>query len=251
MNRILGLVFLFSSTICVYSQDNTLADFGIEIIFSADHKIFPEAWLTEEINGRATPLDTGEFKRSKAIITKALNKYPVELIRKHLTKIYVVGQLEFYGQEYGGTNSISEIYLSNGGSNLGYTDFWIEQAFHSEFSSILLRNYSFLFDKKKWISQNKGIHYGKSGTDALKHGKASETFDLELNKKGVLSLYSTASIEEDFNSFAENLFKSNTGFWEIVKMHKRIREKTSQIIEFYHRLDGRFDEKYFKSVSQK
>jgi hypothetical protein len=251
VNRILVLILFTSLSIHAVSQEKELSDFGVEISFLVDNKIFPKTWLTKEINGKATPLDTAEFERSKAIIVKALNKYPVEVIAKHLTKIYVVNQLEFYGQSYGGTNSTSVVYLTNSGIDAGYSNFWIEQTFHSEFSSILFRNYSFLFDKKKWISYNKDIHYGQSGTEALKEGKASMEFDLELNKRGILALYGTASIEEDFNLFAENLFLSNLGFWEIGKAQKRIWKKTNQVIAFYNHIDSRFDEEYFRDISKK
>jgi hypothetical protein len=250
-NKILALVFFISLASGAISQDKTLADFGIEVSFSADQTIFPKSWLTNEINGKATPLDSAEFERSKKVIIKALNKYPAELIKKHLSKVYVVSSLEFYGQSYGGTNSTSDIYLTNRGKDWGYSDFWIEQAFHSEFSSILFRNYSFLFDKKKWVSYNKDIQYGESGTQALKEGKASTEFDFELNKRGILAQYGTASIEEDFNMFAHNIFLSTTGFWEIGKMHKRIFKKTNQVIEFYNRIDSRFNLAYFQAISSK
>jgi hypothetical protein len=251
MKTILSVIFFLLLFVHTFSQNKSLAEFGVEISFSADSKIFPSSWLTKEINGKAAPLDTAEFERSRAVIIKALNKYPVELIAKHLTKVYIVNHLEFYGLSYGGTNSTSMIYLINKGVGLGYSDFWIEQAFHSEFSSILFRNYSFLFDKKKWISKNSGIRYGQSGTEALRLGKASTVFDFELNKKGFLSLYGTASIEEDFNTFAENLFLSSTGFWEIGKRQKRIDKKTKQVIQFYNQIDSRFDLNYFTTVSKK
>jgi len=251
MNRSLILLFFISLSTRAVSQDKGLSDFGVEISFSVDDEIFPKPWLTKEINGKATPLDSSEFERSKAIIIKALNKYPVDVIAKHLTKVYVVNRLEFYGLEYGGTNSTSVVYVANRGIDFGYSDFWIEQAFHHEFSSILFRNYSSLFDKKKWTSYNKGIRYGKSGTEALKQGKASEQFDLELNKRGILAQYGTASIEEDFNEFAQNLFLSNLGFWEIGETQKRIWNKTNQAIEFYNHIDSRFDVQYFRGISKK
>jgi hypothetical protein len=250
MNRSLTIIiftFLFANAL---SQDKSVTDYGVEINFSAGPEIFPKAWLTKEINAKATPIDTAEFGRSAAIITKALNKYPVELIKKHLTKVYVVAYLEFYGQSAGGSNSTSEIYLTNRGKALGYSDFWIEQAFHAEFAAILFRNYSFLFDKKKWVSYNKSVRYGQSGIIALKQGKSSEEFDLELNKKGILALYGTASIEADFKMFAANLFLSKTGFWQIVETHTRIRKKTEMAIQFYGSVDFRFDQKYFRLVSK-
>jgi hypothetical protein len=125
--------------------------------------------------------------------------------------------MEFFGVSYGGTNSNNVVYLSNRRVKEGYTDEWLEQTFHHEFSSILWRNFKFLFDEKSWLANNDSIHYGKSGKDAIKTGKDSKHFDFELNKRGVLAEYSMASLEEDVNVFAENLFRCTTGFWELGK----------------------------------
>ena len=158
--------------------------------------------------------------------------------------------MEFFGQSYGGTNSTSEVYLSNRGIALGYTDFWLEQTFHHEFSSILLRNYGYLFSKKKWMSFNKDIEYGKGGVYALKDGTASIEFDYDLNELGVLTQYSKSSLEEDFNIFAQNLFLSDRGFWEVVALHERIKNKTALIIAFYKSINSSFTEEYFKNISK-
>jgi len=243
------LVFSISLTIAA-AQQFKLSDFGVELSFTADADIFPMTWLTPEVNGKAVSLDTSEMERSERIIVKALNKYPVELIRKNLLKIYVVRRLEFYGQSYGGTNSAEVLYLSNDGLANGYSDFWIEQAFHSEFSSILFRNFYFLFSEKRWKALNDGITYGPSGLDALKQSKASKVFDADLARRGVLSQYGTASVEEDFNLFAENLFFSSPGFWTLVKDEKRIRKKTDEVIRMYNRIDPMFTESYFREISR-
>jgi hypothetical protein len=249
--KIVVTLIFWVSLFPAFSQEKGFADCGVEPDFSGTKDILPESWLTPAINGKVVPLDSSEFERSTAIVLKALNKYPVDVVRKHLTKICVVKYLEFYGQEYGGTNSTSTIYISNKGAALGYTDFWIEQAFHSEFSSILFRNFSFLFDEAKWTSNNVDVYYGASGTDALKNGKASKKFDFELNRRGILCEYGMASLEEDFNTFAENLFLSSTGFWEIGKLQKRIKKKVNQVVQFYNLIDDHFTEDYFRKVSGK
>lgn len=247
--RISSLILISLVPIFSFSQSRTLAEFGVDIQFTIAPDIFPESWLTEKINGKATPLDSIEIERTTRIILKALNKYPTHLIKKNLTKIYAVKNLEFYGLSYGGTSSTSAVYISNNGVSSGYTDFWIEQTFHTEFSSILLRNYSFLLNSKKWTSQSKGIKYGYSGVEALQNGKDSREFDLELNKKGFLFMYGTASFEEDFNSFAENLFLCSRGFWSIVKTQKRINAKALMAISFYNSIDETFTESYFRTIS--
>jgi len=232
-------------------EKNSLSDNEIKIEFSYDNTTFPTSWLSKEINAIAKPLDSSEFERSKRIVLKALSKYPKDLLKKNLAKIYILKEMAFYGQPYGGTNSTAIIYLCNNGVQNGYTDFWIEQNFHSEISSIFFRNYSYMFDKKKWTSYNTSdIEYGISGVDAIKNGKASLTFDMELNEKGFLNLYATSNIEEDFNSFAENLFLSREGFWEIVNNNKRIEKKMKQIVDFYFKIDKTFTQEYFEKRSK-
>lgn len=249
---ILFLGFMLIAVTSMAQEENVFADYKVEIKFSCDSSTFPSTWMDKEINAKGTNLDSNEIVRGKKIIAKALLKYPVELVKSNLRKIYILKSLEFYGVPYGGTNSISCIYLSNKGIQEGYTDFWIEQNFHAEFSSIFLRNYSFLFDKTKWISNNDpDIKYGNSGVDAIKNGKAITSFDMELNKKGILSLYATASIEEDFNSYAENLFLSSLGFWEITNVHHKVKEKMMQVVDFYNSINKNFNFNYFESISKR
>lgn len=249
------ILFLGFAVIAIASKaqdDKVFTDYNIEIKFLCDSNTFPSMWKNKEINAKATNLDSSEIIRSKKIISKALLKYPIDLIKLNLTTIYVLKSLEFYGIAYGGTNSISCIYISNSGVQEGYTDFWIEQKFHSELASILLRNYSFLFDKTKWISSNDpDIQYGNSGVDAIKNGKATTAFDNELNKKGILYLFAISSMEEDFSSYAENLFISNLGFWEITNMHKKARKKMIQVVNFYNKINKSFTLDYFESISKR
>lgn len=248
--QLLFVLLIFFLDLC--GQDNnTLLDSQIKIEFSCDSTTFPSFWFNNEINAKGKSLDSSEIERSKRVILKALSKYPNELILKNITKIFVLKEMQFFGQPYGGTTSTSVIYLSNDGIQNGYSDFWLEQKFHSEFSSILFRNYSHKFKNRKWVSFNSPeIKYGTSGVDAIRNGKASLTFDLDLNKKGFLFLYATSTIEEDFNSFAENLFLSRDSFWEIVNKNERIKMKMLLVVEFYSKIDKSFSYEYFEKISK-
>ncbi len=66
--------------------------------------------------------------------------------------------MKFYDVPYGGTNSTDAVYLVNRGAPLGYTDKYLEQTFHHEFSSILFRNFPALLDTGLWKGANQ-INY--------------------------------------------------------------------------------------------
>lgn len=116
--------------------------------------MFPYSWYSGDINGKAVSLDSSEILRSTEIVKKALLKYPVEVIKKNLDKIYIMKSLEFFGVIYGGTNTKNKVYISNNGIAAGYTNDFIERLFHEEFSSVLLANYPDAFDKDAWAEIN-------------------------------------------------------------------------------------------------
>ncbi len=249
-------IILFTALVCsitAFAHDTIVDDrTGIKIIFSADGKIFPDNWYEENINAQGISLDTTEYNRSEKIVKAALQKYPVELLKKNIKKIYILKNVTFYGQSFGGTNSTSNVYLSNNGINEGYTDFYLEQLFHKEFSSILLRNYKKNFKEEEWVKYNSDdFTYGNGGVQALKDNKDSENLDTELNKAGFINQYATSSIENDFNAFAGNLFLPKNEFIQAITDHNNLKKKRKIIMEFYSKLDNSFTEKYFDEILYK
>ena len=142
MDKMKRLLLLFICFISIYANSQVTDErTGIQIFFKIDKEAFPKSWETEEISAKGTSLDKIEIDRSLKVIIKALSKYPIELVKENIAKIYILKSIEFYGQEFGATNSNDVIYIANNGELLGYSDFYIEKSFHHEFSSILLRNY--------------------------------------------------------------------------------------------------------------
>lgn len=247
MKTILILLFAFTFSVTIFGQD-TLTDIrtGVKIIFIAEGKIFPPSWYSKKINAQGVSLDTCEYLRSKKVIMATLQKYPTELLQKNLSTVYILKHIAFFDQPYGGTNSNTSIYLSNDGIKNGYTDFYLEQLFHAEFSSILLRNNKKALNKRTWIKNNSdGFEYGNGGVDALKENKDSELFDSTLNKSGFINEYALSSFENDFNSFAKNIFLPKSGFDLLIERHKKLNNKRKLIIKFYSRLDKSFTEDFF------
>ncbi|MDD3859033.1 MAG: hypothetical protein PHW83_02450 [Bacteroidales bacterium] len=225
---------------------------GIEIVFVTEEEMFPESWTEGEINGEAGSLSVSERRRSGNIIKTALSKYPASVLNENLIKIYVLEYLKFYDVTFGGTNSNDIVYLTNKGEDNGYTDFYLEQTFHHEFSSILLRNNSDLFFSTKWESvNNDDFVYGKGGVQEIYEDNASLSFEESYHQQGFLHQYAMSGVENDFNSIAENLFCPHPKFWEIYDSYPQIRLKTDLTIKLYHSLNEEFTKQYFLKYKDK
>lgn len=244
------LFFLLYSSGTAFTQ-NCFTDkrSSVKICFPTDQSIFPNSWCTEQINGQYIPLEKKEFERSKEIILICLEKYPADVLEKNLDIIYIVNSLRFYNQGFGGTNSNKNVYMSNKGIDKGYDAFYLEQLFHAEFSSILLRNYPEYFDKNAWKEFNSpNFKYGTGGVNALKNNQNSEKLDSEINELGLLNQYAMSDIENDFNSFAKNIFHPKNHFEEVIKKHTGLTGKRTLIIAFYNSIDPFFTEEFFNDL---
>ncbi len=221
------------------------------IIFTADGNIFPSGWYGSGIDAKAESLSPGEVERSKNIIVTALDKYPTLLLKNNLKNVYVLKSMSFYGVNYGGTNLPPDIvYVANDGVSMGYMDTAIEKTFHHEFSSVLKYNYG--FDETAWRQVNPvGFVYfdeATGGAGAIKAGKASQTFDSKEHEMGFLYEYAESTLENDLNSFAENIFMGEESFFNIVESYDKLKLKLDLTVAFYNSLDPMFTIEYFKGL---
>jgi hypothetical protein len=230
----------------VYTHERT----GVVVSFVGDEDMFPAEWVTE-FEPKAVSLSRYDYERTQMIISTALNKYPVHIIQHNLKKIYVLNNLSFEEVGYGGTYSNDVLYIVNGGLEAGYDDLFVEQTFHHEFSSILFNNYvaAFANNETAW-SQCRGneIGYGEGGFEALKNGESDMEFEEDLNEQGFLHEYGRSDKENDFNSFAENIFAPSPEFWYLVEEYPRLKCKVDLMLKLYRLLDPMFTETYFKGL---
>jgi hypothetical protein len=250
MKLLAGLIFSIISFSAFSRQpqaDTTIK--GIVISFNYSNTIFPDYWQEAPISAKAENIATIEMQRCINIVTTALSKYPLKVLHNELKVVYFLKSMQFYDLEYGGTNSDDALYITNDGVDSGYTDLYIEQTFHHEYSSILYRNHPAFFDESRWRSANfPGIGYTdpENGVGAIRNDESSLEFDTVLCRKGFLTQYSLSGLENDINTFAENLFSPDEGFWKIVEQYPRISMKVKLLISFYNRIDARFTANYFK-----
>jgi hypothetical protein len=221
---------------------------GVEILFPSNLTIFPHQWTEKKVNPDVKPLSKEETTRLEEVLSQAFSKYPSEMMKLYLDRVYVMKSMKFYGLPYGGTNYQHTVYLSDDTDNPWFSDEYIEQVFHHEFSSILLRDFPAYFDKAGWLAANPpSFRYGKGGAEAISQGMASMALDPTLIEQGFLSQYSTASVEEDINVVAQYLFTGGREFWRVVELNDRIREKTKILMNFYHKINPVFTESRFRS----
>lgn len=250
-------IWLFTLLFCCcfatesFSQDYKIGSSETRLSFRADKKIFPCKWRRKRVGAITKPIEDKEIQRTNDALERALSRYPRNLITENLDVIYVVRSMKFFGLDYGGTYFRKRIYLANDGVKNGYTDAYLEGKFHHEFSSILLKANAHKFDKKAW-KQNlpEDFRYGKGGREALKTEHTSLQLEPALYSSGFLNVYSKASLEEDFNCYAEYLFLSDEAFWLAWEESEIIRNKTVIIIDFYRQLSPVFTLEYFRQLNK-
>lgn len=227
---------------------------GVNVQFSYDPSIFPESWRGGAIDGQGENIAPEEISRTKPIMIKALKKYPVSVLDSNLKAVYFLKSMKFYNVGFGGTNSTDTLYLTDDGNAMGFTDSYLEQTFHHEFSSVLFRNYPSLLDTVEWKKANvPGFDYNdpEAGVGAIRKNQSSQDADTALCKKGFLTQYAYSSLENDVNTLAQNLFRPGAGFWTIVYHYRGIRKKVTLLIHFYHSINAVFTEQYFRQFDNK
>ncbi len=248
----IGVSFLLLPLFSQANRDTLIR--GVNASFSYSKNIFPVEWQNVPISAKAEPIGAGEINRSKIITIRALGKYPADMLQLNLKAVYWLKKMSFYDVGYGGTNSSDAVYLTNDGVNMGYTERYLEQTFHHEFSSILYRNYFALFDTSAWKTANtNGFDYNdpEDGVGAIRNNASSQDLDTLLCKRGMLTQYALSSMENDVNTFAQNLFCPSEGFWDIVDRFPRVRKKLSLLVNFYSKINPSFTEQYFRNIGNK
>jgi hypothetical protein len=224
---------------------------GVMIIFGEDNTIFPKTWQTSKVKAKAGRFGLkAEAERSLKAVKIALEKYPPEFLKKNLKSVYLVRSLSLFGKSTRGTNSSTSVYIANLGKRRGYTNSFIESSFHSELSSILLRNSKKMSPRINWLKVNPpGFKYDKQNPSKAR-GNAVQ---LQLHKAGFWTPYATSTFENDFNSIATQLFMNKKSFWETIQKYPKLDQKVGMTIKFYSQAHAsqahaKFTRDFFKAL---
>lgn len=191
-------------------------------------------------------------------LKNAFALYPVPLLKKHLKAIVPVHRFAFDDYSYGGSYSNSKcqsrqyVYLAVGAedSTVQGHDFspeFIEEAFHHEFSSLLMHAYP--FPEQAWQSAA-GVPFSyafkEGGIEYLKKARKQELSLYIPNEKkryqlGILSDYGMSSLEEDFNVYSELLMTKPEHVKQLSQKYPAIARKVKLWHEFYRGIDPAFE----------
>jgi hypothetical protein len=240
------LILLHSCAPC-RNADSTLfkgieARYGIEVRSDAGEGFFPREWRLPPISASASPPEKRELMRMPGILERALAKYPPPLIRTCVRGIRITGEMRFYGVGYGATSSEDVVYIKARRASDGYTDAYIEGAFHHEIAHMLFGRRP--FPAARWRKINPpGFHYryaADGGLQSIRRGTDSLRGTRALYDRGLLSEYAGSSLEEDVCTYAETALTDPAGLAAIMKKHRRVREKHRLWLEYYRSIDPAF-----------
>jgi len=214
-------------------------EFNVQIFYRFDPALFfPPKWRNRPYFGKGKQISESDLDRAVAVCKQFLSEHPKPVIQKNLTHIFLLGDLEFNGLQYGGTYIQSAIYVMSDGLAKGYTVDFLRSMCHAEFSSILFRNYPFPSDE--WSQLNpKDFRYGNSGAEFLRQDNVRGTSD-ELQSNGFLIKYSQSTLEDDFNVMTEWLFAKPAELESVAERFEVIRKKREIAIRFYQSIDPNY-----------
>jgi hypothetical protein len=198
-------------------------------------RFFPEEWLQDPIHCDGAQVDLSEAQRVIPLIEDFASAYDPRTLDINLTDIYLLSELRCYGKTYGGTNSLSALYIKVGSRERGFTDPFLLALLHMEFSSILMRNYT--FPAEEWAAINEqDFVYAENAVEIVEQ-EGLEDPAPEYLEQGFLNRYATTSLENDFNEFVSWLFVQPEELCRLRIEYEKIEQKSDLAMQFYASVD--------------
>lgn len=233
------LLFLICGTVPAqtiywdYPKAEATVYFHIEEVDYKQHK----HRKSKEFDIRET--DPANYDKIKEIVSRALDKYPSQVLNDNVEKIYVYDHFKkgFDGEYIGRHGFFFAVKYDDKG---GLDELNFERVIHHELAHRLNMWNTRLLDLNTWKVNNE-LNYGAKYESNLKWLE----FDKNLFSRGFLYSWALTNKLEDFASFGENIFIHQPTFWNAIKEHKPLRNKFNLICEFYGKLHPQFNRDYF------
>jgi hypothetical protein len=172
-------------------------------------------------------------------VRKALSKYPPTLLQRYLSAVFISGILKIYGVQAGGSYAHSWIVVSATPDYEQFGSEVYEATLNHELSSLFLKNSD--FPMKRWEMINEAdFSYLPRQIDVVRSAalanRRDPTESPSWHMAGFVSDYGMASLENDFNTYAELAMTHPGRLRELAAQYPRIRAKTRILVEFYSSL---------------
>ncbi|MCK5335933.1 MAG: hypothetical protein KAQ67_07215, partial [Gammaproteobacteria bacterium] len=162
--------------------------YKIDFIYSVDESFIDPSLIGVSLINKAENISDFELSRYSVLLADIFSEYPENVIKDEISTIKLASTLTLFGVSYGGTSINSTLYLTSSGLENGYSDIYIKELFHHEFSSILMRKHH--FPREKWAKFNSiNFKYAQNASDileAISKDKGTEGNNL-LYKNGFLT----------------------------------------------------------------
>ena len=169
----------------------------------------------------------------------ALDQYPPVLIRRYLKAIFVAGVIKIRWVQGGARYYNSWIYLSalKKYEPLGKSLYSLN--FHHELSSLFLQGSAFPIED--WFAANEpDFRYLTRKIDVIRAAAAESRRDPNeapsWHQAGFVDDYGMASMENDYNTFAELAMTHPEQLKKLALQYPRIKAKTRLLVRFYSSL---------------
>lgn len=220
---------------------------GIPILYGEMATKIPVQWRKEPVKGLVNPIGVNELSPIFKKLESGLRKYPENILKENLESIQLVRHLIFFEKYYPGTYSHNRIWLAKYNLNKPWTPEFLESVMHREISSILLNNYPRYFNQYEWeCLLPEGMEW--QNTEHFNPDSLNLSIEPEWLDQGFLNAWAASSVENDFNAISARLFSGEREFWNLVNEYPILRKKVLLSLQFYHSLDNKFTESYFKSL---
>ncbi len=217
--------------------------------------------LTERLQDRVAPL-VAEADRPVTFVdlsgdaqigalkslAAALDPYPKGFIKRLVDTVVLAGDIRFWGgTRVGGCFFDRGIAIAYGGDGSDSVDPTNRDTFHHELSSHV--RVAARLDDARWASFNAaGAGYlDEAAYRRLIAEGQHAGGDPALYEAGFVRPYGRSDIDDDWNTFAEQVFGHGPDFAILIRGYPRLRGKTALMLDAYQGLDPAFAP-YFDST---
>jgi hypothetical protein len=212
--------------------------YGLEVRRLTDKNQLPSSVVFKIKDGEALvkikQLKKGQFYQYIKILKKALAKYPPSLVRNTLTEVFIGGPYTENDAIIVGMYGNDKIYLFYNHKWGDNTPLFLEQTFHHEFSSILIKKYNFpAFDWLKLNPKHFSYIINPRKIDKYMNSVGNYSASEAMLKDGVVTAYGMVNAENDINTYAETMFTQPEKMKNYIDKYPVIARKYAMLKDFY------------------